>query len=320
MPVWFPGLVLALLIGVVASLYLWLIRRRKEECASGLQALAGMRWRDFSRLALAAMEQRGYRRVATGGEDAREQGTSFLLQEKGGGKPLLLTCKHGSAYRIGPATIDEIASDIRLRGAHGGVLVTEGTLDAAGRDRAVRNEIEVLSGARLWAELKPLLDIGLRGQVVDGAAARAKRHIGIAWLGAVAAGAVAAVALPGVSTPPVEPAPAARAPAATPPTTTPAPLLAEPGPPRPAATEADLEKERLAVSRAIARVDGLTRGIWISRSTLAVDRETGEERAWSLVCAELARHPDLTLTRVQMNPPPGSDEQVRWRQCEAIRR
>ncbi|MFT4255681.1 MAG: restriction endonuclease [Pseudoxanthomonas sp.] len=334
MPAWYFGFALALFVGLVATLYLWLVRRRQNESAAGLLALAGMRWREFSRLVLAAMELRGYRRpVVAEGDEPRAQDTTFLLDK--GGSSLLVACKHGSAYRIGAATVDEIAADLRLRGAQGGVLVTEGSIDPSGREKAARHGIEVLTGPRLWAEIKPLLDHDLHTRVVGGATARAKRHTGIAWLAAIAIGAIGALLLSGLSEPaaqaPARAAAAAAPVAATttpvghPPATTTAAAAPRQAPARASApasttppTEAELEKERVAVSRSLGSIDGLLRGIWISRSTLAVDRTASEERAWSLVCAELALHPNLALTRVQMNPPAGSNEPVRWRQCEAM--
>ena len=85
-----------------------------------------------------------------------------------------------------------------------------------------------------------------------------------------------------------------------------------------AATEADTEKHRGEISRKLSKTPGITRGVWISRSTLAVDRIASEEDAWALVCGQLKAYPDLELTRVQMNPPQGSTDQVRWRQCGAL--
>ena len=83
-------------------------------------------------------------------------------------------------------------------------------------------------------------------------------------------------------------------------------------------TEAETEKHRAEISRKLSKIPGISRGVWISRSTLAVDRLVAEQDAWPLVCSQLYAYPDLALTRVQMNPPPGSDEQVRWRQCEQL--
>jgi hypothetical protein len=319
MPAWLFGVAIALLVGSAATAYLWLVRRRDDETAAGLLALAGMRWRDFSRLVLEAMGTRGLERVSAISEEPQEHSASFMLS--GQGRRVLLACKHGSAYRIGSATMEEIASEVRLRGAQGGILVTEGTLDRSGLDKAEKHSIEVLDGTRLWPEVKPLVEAKLRQRIVGNATARARRHIGISWLGAMTLGLASALVFPGVigsrgtetptvpgaATPVEQNRPAGTAPTGT--ITAPA----EAAPPRSAA---ELEQDRSEISRTLARTDGISRGVWISRSTLSVDREVGEEAAFTLVCAQLAKYPELSLTRVQMNPPIDSGEQVRWRQCQ----
>lgn len=328
MPAWLFGSVITLLVGAVTTAYLWLVRRRDDETAAGLLALAGMRWRDFSRLILEAMELRGLERIPTANEDSQEHGSSFLLA--GQGKQLLLACKHGSAYRIGSAAVDEFASEIRLRGVQGGILVTEGVLDKGGVEKAGRYNIEVIDGPLLWPTVKPMVEGNLQRRIVGNASSRARRHIGIAWLGAFTLGLASALAFPGrlapdsapapvaspvPSTPSIEPGKPAAAPViATAPkpanaTAAPAADVAE------AAAEADTEKHRAEISRKLSKTPGITRGVWISRSTLAVDRIVSEEDAWALVCGQLKAYPDLELTRVQLNPPQGSTDQVRWRQC-----
>ena len=320
MPAWLFGSVITLLVGAVATAYLWLIRRRDDETAAGLLTLAGMRWRDFSRLVLEAMELRGMERIPTAQEDNQEHSSSFLLS--GQGKQLLLACKHGSAYRIGSAAVDEFASEIRLRGVQGGILVTEGVLDKGGKEKAGRHSIEVIDGPLLWPTVKPMVEGSLQRRIVGNAAARARRHIGIAWLGAFTLGFASTLAFPGRLVPMADapPLPASAAdPGKTPvaPTTTPQP---SPPPTTPAAavSEADTEKHRAEISRKLSRTPGILRGVWISRSTLAVDRAVAEAAAWTLVCDQLKAYPDLELTRVQMNPPQGSTDQVRWRQCESL--
>ncbi len=316
MPAWLFGLAITLLVGAAATAYLWLIRRRDDETAAGLLALAGMRWRDFSRLVLEAMELRGLVRIPSAHEENQEHSSSFVLS--GEGKRQLLACKHGSAYRIGSAAVDEFASEIRLRGTQGGILVTEGVLDKDGLEKAERHNIEIIDGPRLWPTVKPMVEGKLQRRIVGNASARARRHIAIAWLGSVTLGLAVALVFPSVLNPAdhsaVAPV-AAIAPPATPAAATTAPAKA-------AATtlaevsEADTEKNRAEISRKLSKTPGITRGVWISKSTLEVDRTLAEQEAWSVVCGQLYAYPDLVLTRVQMNPPPGSDEQVRWRQCE----
>ncbi|NDK37519.1 hypothetical protein DT603_01490 [Pseudoxanthomonas gei] len=322
MPAWLFGIALTLLVGTATTAYLWLIRRRDDETAAGLLALAGMRWRDFSRLVLEAMEMRGLARLPSTHEEKQEHSSSFMLAGKG--EQLLLACKHGSAYRIGTAAVDEFASEIRLRGAHGGILVTEGVLDKGGVEKAAKHNIEVIDGPLLWPAVKPLVEGNLQRRIVGTASARARRHIGIAWLGALTLGLASALVFPAVLKPAGtrgEAVVAADSTAQAPPA---APTLVIPPvqPPAvvaaPVVSAADTEKHRAEVSRKLSITPGIGRGMWISRSTLSVDREIAEKDAWPLVCRHLQSYPDLVMTRVQMNPPQGSTDPVHWRQCEAL--
>ncbi len=323
MPAWLFGLAITLLVGAAATAYLWLIRRRDDETAAGLLALAGMRWRDFSRLVLEALELRDLVRIPSAHEENQEHSSSFMLN--GQGKRQLLACKHGSAYRIGSAAVDEFASEIRLRGAQGGILVTEGVLDKDGLEKAGRHSIEIIDGPRLWPMVKPMVEGKLQRRITGTASARARRHIAIAWLGSVTLGLAVALVFPSVLNPARDSTPAAASVAAMAPstisstaTTRPANAATAVAAPaaRAEATEAETGKNRAEVSRKLARIPGISRGVWISKSTLEIDRTLTESEAWRLVCEQLHAYPELALTRVQMNPPAGSSEQVRWRQCE----
>jgi hypothetical protein len=326
MPAWLFGLAITLLVGAAATAYLWLIRRRDDETAAGLLALAGMRWRDFSRLVLEAMELRGLVRIPSAHEENQEHSSSFVLG--GEGKRQLLACKHGSAYRIGSAAVDEFASEIRLRGAQGGILVTEGVLDKDGLEKAERHSIEIIDGPRLWPMVKPMVEGKLQRRITGNASARARRHIAIAWLGSVTLGLATALVFPSVLNPMNPTDDSTTAPVAVvaaPATSAAAAIQADKAVTATAAatalaevTEAETEKHRAEISRKLANIPGISRGVWVSRSTLAVDRLVAEQDAWPLICSQLYAYPDLALTRVQMNPPPGSDEQVRWRQCEQL--
>lgn len=315
MSAWFFGVALALLIGSASTAYLWLIRRRDDETSAGLLALAGLRWRDFSRLVLEAMGARGLTRAAAINEEPQEHSASFILS--GHGQRWLLACKHGSAYRIGSAMMEELASDVRLHGAGSGILVTEGMVDKGGLAKAEKYNIEVLDGARLWPEVRPLMDRALQQRISANAAERARRHIFIVWMGAITLGLLAAVALPSVqenAQPVAVDAGLVTVQTANGPVSTPPSAVAPKAPVAPRSEE-DVAKDRSAVSVALSDMPGISRGLWISKSTLSVDRNIAEREAWLIVCSQLSKYPELSLTRVQMNPPPGSTDPVRWRQC-----
>jgi hypothetical protein len=309
---WLSGLAVALLTGVAVSAYLWWIRRRNDEIAAGLHALSGLRWREFSRLVLSALERRGMVVVAAAPDETRDPRGIFPLTRDG--QRWLLSCKHGSAYRIGAAPVEELAASVRLGNATGGILATEGQLEQEGRVAAQGHNIEVLDGPRLWAELAPLVETDLREQIVGQAAARAKRHIAIGWLGSITLGALMATTLANsgfgaadstatIAPPPQKPAAASAN----------ADVVAYREP-----TEAELQEQRLAVSRALSGTPGVVRGVWQTRLTLSVDYQGDETAIWPRICQQVELYPALRTVRVQLNPPAGSKEPVRWRQCKTI--
>ncbi|HEY1036641.1 MAG TPA: restriction endonuclease [Pseudoxanthomonas sp.] len=314
MSIWLLGLAVTLVSGMAATAYLWLVRRPRDEMSYGLHALSGLRWREFSKLVLSAMERRGLVETSPEPHESREPQSTFLLARKD--ERWLLSCKHGSAYRIAAAPVLELAASIRLGAAHGGILATEGNVEKEGRNAAQGNNIEVLDGPRLWPELVDLIEPSLREQVMTYAAARAKRHIGIAWFGAVALGAVAMAAWSGQQTAsaPIERA----APAAPSATSAPVPTTPLPAPPGnfKEPTDEELEAQMREVLKALGKTPGITRGVWQTKLTLSVDRIASEKDVWPWICLELERYPALRTTRVQLNPPPGSGEPVRWRQCK----
>ncbi len=330
---WILALLSALLTCSLAVVYLWWIKRRQKEMQLGLQALAGMHWREFSVLVKRMLrEQRGLRELIDPAEDAREPSSDFLLSD--GPNQWLVSCKHGLAYRIGTAAVNELGAAARLAGAKGGVLLTEGRMERDGRSAAEKQAVEVLDGPRLWPLLQPYLPAEIETRVRASARHEALRRIAIAALGAVTLGLLVGLSLQGLhvqDTAPVAevadtPAPvapvveAAPEPAPAPATTPPAAAPASAAPsadarsnPNPDA--ATLERFQADLARALAGKPGIASGVWLTRQTLAINR-TGElDAVWPLVCEEVLHYPALRNVRIQLNARPGVDEPVRWRQC-----
>ncbi|MGA6540201.1 MULTISPECIES: restriction endonuclease [Stenotrophomonas] len=330
---WILALLLALIVWFLATAYLWLVKRRQKETQLGLNALAGMHWRDFSEIVRRAMrEQRGLKDVPGEADDSREPRSDFMMDD--GQHRWLVSCKHGRAYRIGTAAVNELGAAARLAGARGGVLITEGRVERDGRLAAEKQGVEVLDGHLLWPLLKPYLPGDMEARVQAGARREAIRRISIAALGSLTLGLLvgmgyltsrlehgAAVAPPAVAPVPAPAAMPAPAPA-------PAPVAAAPAPPAPVAPPAPameanpdtatLDRYQQELSRALAGQPGVASGIWLTRQTLAINR-TGEiDQVWPLICAEVTRYPALRTVRIQLNPRPGVDEPVRWRQCATL--
>lgn len=329
---WILALLSALLTCSLAVVYLWWIKRRQKEMQLGLQALAGMHWREFSVLVKRMLrEQRGLRELNDPAEESREPSSDFLLSD--GPNQWLVSCKHGLAYRIGTAAVNELGAAARLAGAKGGVLLTEGRIERDGRSAAEKQAVEVLDGPRLWPLLQPYLPAEIETRVRASARHEALRRIAIAALAAVTLGLLVGLSLQGLhvqDAPPVAeetgaPAPVAPAveaapepapaPATIPPTTAPAPTPSTDARSNPNPDAATLERFQADLSRALAGKPGIASGVWLTRQTLAINR-TGElDAVWPQVCEEVLHYPALRNVRIQLNARPGVDEPVRWRQC-----
>ncbi|MEN5206787.1 restriction endonuclease [Stenotrophomonas terrae] len=329
---WILALVLALLLWGLASVYLWLVARRSTERQHGLAALAGMRWREFSRIVHQAMaEQRGLHPLTDEEDNDRGTSSDFLLQRDG--QRWLVSCKHGRAYRFDAGAIHELASAISLTGAVGGLLITEGHVERDGLAEAEKHSIEVIDARQLWQLLKPYMPADVRDTVTGIARREAVRHTGIAGLAAVTFGLLVGMGYMTLRSdaPAVEPIVAApvERPADAPASAQPQ-AAAEAGKdaaPVAAANHSDLIQDpdpatllryQQSVSKALASTAGVVSGIWLTRSTLSVERSGEDAQVWPLICKQLERYPALRTTRVQLNPRPGVDEPVRWRQCSTI--
>ena len=333
---WILALLLALLLWGLASAYLWLVARRQTERQHGLAALAGMRWREFSRIVHQAMaEQRDLHPLTDDDENDRGTSSDFLLQRDG--QRWLVSCKHGRAYRFDASAIHELASAISLTGATGGLLITEGHVERDGLAEAEKQSIEVIDARQLWPLLKPYMPAETRETVAGIARREAVRHTGIAGLAAVTLGLLVGMGYMTMSgeTPAVESiaaAPRAAADTSTKPAIEPTTEQASSAKPETAAPAntanpsdlvqdpdaATLLRYQQSVSRSLAAAPGVVSGIWLTRSTLSVERSGEDAQVWPLICQQLQRYPALRTTRVQLNPRPGVDEPVRWRQCSTI--
>lgn len=317
---WLIVVLVPLLLWAGLSCYLWLVRRRVDETAAGLDLLVAMHWREFAALVARALQtSRGLVR-----DDLAEGAppSEFTVHDSSGQRRMVL-CKHGRAYRIGAVAVDELASAVRLAGVQGGILATEGRVEREGSESALRQGIEILDGPRLWPMVRPLLRNQSGAAVIARARLRAVRQIGMAALGAVALGVLLAQLTPFATGPAAAVQIASQPPAATHPAPTATPAQAgaeaEAGDSDAEPDAATLLAQQHAVSKALLGAPGIVRGVWTTRSTLAVDRdEADDESAWKTVCARLEHYPALRTSRVQLNPRPGHDEPVRWRQCRTF--
>lgn len=305
---WVIALAVAVLIGVAGTLYFRVVVMRRDETEAGLAALAAMSWRDFIHLVLDAMSRRGYGRVfdrqAPSGDD------DYTLERDG--KHYLLSCKHGSAFVLGGTQVAELANDIRLANAAGGILATQGGAAPEAMRAAKMQRIELLDGPALWPELRDLIDPQRRAAILTDAATKARQRTLLSWLLALVAGIAVFVLLPAPSVAPASSTATPR-PAAGVTGKTPALGSATTAP----ETPATLEQQRGDIAEAVSTLPMVDRAVWSTQSTLQVYLLDTQGDAFAQICPLLLRHDALASSRVQLTPPPGSTAQTRFRQCRS---
>lgn len=335
------AVLMAVSIGAAASAWIWLARRRRDEAQAGLAAMAGMRWREFSRFVLDAMRHRGHDVDADPVALAGARQTEFVMRRDG--RKWLLACRHGEHAGVDLRTVHALENALLANGAAGGILVATGMVDADAR-RAIASQpkLELVEGPALWRELAPMLPETLRDEAVASARHLAVNRIRVAWLGAAVVGAIVlflaggahdpteAVPEPPAAAAPVNPtsappgpAPGTDASAAAPPATVTGPTpTAAPAPDSvalaPSPDPAEHAFDRSQVALAITALPGIESAAWVTESTLLVDLRSDADERFPEICAILEQYELLRASRIQLQPPPGSDDRVRFRQCHAF--
>src|SRR5687768_8192047 len=167
------ALLVTVLLGAAAMAWLWLVRRRQGETTAGIEALAGMRWREFSRLVVEALQKRGFEAESV--ETTLERGPDAELRLRRDGRVWLLACKLASARsRLGAASVRELADAVRFNVAAGGILATPARIDAEARKAG--DGLELFDGNALWALVGPMLPPSLHDDLTANARRRSVRE------------------------------------------------------------------------------------------------------------------------------------------------
>lgn len=295
--------------GIAATLFLRHAGRRRMESAAGIQALATMRWREFSQFVVTALQAQGFEAapLSDASEASQDSGDVLLRRDH---RTWLLACRQSPGYRVTAKQVAEMGHAVRQRGAAGGVIATLGQVDRGLEHTAER--VELLDGAALWELIAPLLPAGLQDHVAEQVQRRQRKATIAAWAGALLLGVVVAFV-----TVPFDDGEAA-APQATQTAAARNATPAAPGTEPPVApVSGDDEATRQAVLDAVDVIEGVDRSVWSTRSTLLVQLETDTRDVRDDVCAVLERHEALRASRVQLQPPSGSTASVRFLQCRA---
>ena len=299
---WLGAIGVAIVIGFATSFYFLSFQRRRDETAAGIVALSAISWRGFIGMVLQALRRRGYLQVVDREDVSGDR--DYMLERDG--LRWLLSCKHGSTYVLGRNAVQALSSEVLLKSASGGFLVTQGRIDDEARRAAGKQRIELLDGATLWPELRDLMPAGELAGIRAQTGAVARRRVLLGWLFALLAGVATFIALP-------DPEPAATRAAVTAADTPATPVRIEAPPPAP------IEQQRSDLASALVTLPGVDRALWVTGSTLQVFvARVDDQASIDAICALVLRHPDLTSSRLQLTPPANTEQQTRFRQCRSF--
>ena len=324
------SLAIAMLGLVATAAWFGISRRRKEEAELGVQALATMKWRDCIALVLESLQREGYPRAPGAVDEAGA--TDFMLLH--GDERVLLGYKHGTAYRLSEANLKEFASAVQMRGARRGLLITLGTVEPAALAIASSGKVEVVGGHALWPRLRGLVPQELLEGVRQGAAGKTRKGL---WVGAtcsvlaglavwVAGRALELPAAPAPSATVAAPANNVTTPQATGPSTSSDQAVMRQLQVTANAMEAvsklspeQLLQRRADVAKQVGHLAQVANAGWSAQRTLLLrlDQTDGKDkRLVEDACRIITQHEELRFTRIQLEPPEGSTQAVRWRLCE----
>jgi restriction system protein len=313
--------------GLLASYWFFGVhRRRQAEIEAGVRSLANMKWRECVGLVLEWLHSEGYKEEHSTRQPG-DGGTEFLLRQ--GGDSVLLSYKHGTAYRIGEANVRDFANGVQLQGAQKGMLITLGQAEATAHEIARKYGVKLIDGQALWPKVDRYVSPAMLASVRKEARSHTGQGLWIGIVGSLVLGAATFLVtnqLAPAEAPPEPPKPAAPVVAAKPKAMTAeerataeinaaAKAMAEVA----SLTDEQRIKRRGEAAAKIGDISQVNTAGWSTQSTLVLtlSRTDGKDRQLiDEVCRTLIQFEELRYTRVQLEPPMDSKVPVRWRQCQ----
>jgi hypothetical protein len=301
-------------------------RRLLLETEVGVQSLANMKWRECIGLVLEALQKEGYR------EDRADRHVSdgsaeYLLTR--GNEKILLSYKHGTAYRIGEANVRDFANGVQMQGATSGMLITLGAAEGVARDLAKRYAVQVIDGPALWPKVQGYVPVSISAHVKSVASEQTKKGL---WIGAAACVALGIVTFiagdimsPDTSSAQsfdkfkVAATAASSAPVVEDPTVKQINDTARAMAAVANLTDQQRAERRVKAAKEVSAIVQVASAGWSTQSTLQLNLKQADGVDANLVaevCRILTQYEELRFTRVQLDPPDTSNEPVRWRQCQ----
>lgn len=322
------GFIIAAVLMVMSLWWFGVHRRHRIEREAGIVTLSTMKWRECLGLILQGLASEGFVEEPAS-RQAGEGGSEFLLRRNG--QLWLLTYKHGTAYRLSEANVRDFANALQLQGAAHGMLVTLGQWETAARDAARRYGVDLLDGAAVWPKIRAHLPHGLMHKIHEHASAQTRRGLTISGVASVLIGLLVAASSQWLDAPSNASASSNAAPAANQttgsPPVTPAIDAAVVQATEAAAamqaiaalSDAERAERRVKAATGVAAIPQVRSAIWSTQSTLLISlsQSQGDEQTLiSEACRILVQFEELRFSRLQLDPPPGSNLPTRWRQCQ----
>lgn len=300
-------------------------RRHAVEATAGIQSLANLKWRECIGLVLEALGREGYKEAPSSRQPG-EGSTEYLLER--GDEKVLLSYKHGTAYRLGEANVRDFGNGVQLAGASHGILVTLGSTEGAARDLARRLDVDLVDGQTLWPKVRDYVPEAIRTTVRREAAEKTRKGL---WGGIALSLLLAIVAWMALAddaaAPPTAVADARSMPGAA---ATAAPVPVDPTLQRiqdtakamaevQKLTPTQLAERRAAAAKQVATIPQVASAAWSTQSTLLMSLKQSDGKDQALIeegCRILTQYEELRFTRLQLEPPAASAVPVRWRQCQ----
>jgi restriction system protein len=311
--------------------YWWfgIMKRREAEVVCGINALAAMKWRECVGLVIHFLEKEGYREEISSRQPG-DGGTEFLLKKHN--ETTLLSYKHGTAYNIGEANVRDFASSVQVIGAQKGILVTLGSIDAMAKNLTSKFDVELMNGKDLWPRIESYIPTQTREKIAAEATTKTQKELRISG---IASGVLAFISffvfggLSGLGSSPDD-----TVAIQTTQQQTASAVHTK------SATEIELEKisaatkaldavdkmsdqqriqRRVNAAASVASIPSISTAVWSTPSTLLIslnELPADDKTLVNQVCNILIQKEELRFTRIQLDPPPGSKAQVRFRQCQ----
>ena len=327
-----PGPLLAVAVTVFGLLlsywYFGVHRRRQAENEAGVRSLANMKWRECVGLVLESLHSDGYQEELSSRQPG-DGGTEFILKHDD--ETVLLSYKHGTAYRIGEANVRDFANGVQMQGAKSGILITLGSAEGTAMDVARKYGVKLIDGTTLWPRVERYVSPTMLATVRREAAGGTNKGL---WIGSAASIVLGlGLFLLGQQLMPPEIVTETAAVAATPAPTAVAPkavseqeralqsmndtarLMAEVA----SLTDEQRLQRRAEAAAKVGAFPQVNTAAWSTQSTMVLVLNTTDGKDQALVdevCRTLVQFEEMRFTRVQLDPPMNSTVPVRWKQCQ----